>query len=83
MNGKGDKWRGGWSEEYADNFSKIFNKKEKRMQYELVQKNSDEVISKIDASNLDNAIQFFMAIKQLNKEQFDELYFVREEETEE
>ena len=80
MNGKGDKWRGGWSHEYADNFSKIFNKKEKQMQYELVQKNSNEVISKIDATNLDNAIQFFIAIKQLNKEQFDELYFVREEE---
>ena len=83
MNGKGDKWRGGWSEEYADNFSKIFKRKEKQMQYELVQKNSNEVISKVDTDTLDNAIQFFIAIKQLNKEQFDELYFVREEETEE
>ena len=30
MNGKGDKWRGGWTTEYANNFNSIFNK-EKRM----------------------------------------------------
>ena len=24
MNGKGDKWRGGWSEQYANNHNKIF-----------------------------------------------------------
>ena len=24
MNGKGDKWRGGWSQRYADNHNKIF-----------------------------------------------------------
>ena len=24
MNGKGDKWRGGWSQEYANNHNKIF-----------------------------------------------------------
>ena len=27
-NGKGDKWRGGWSIEYANNFNKIFKKSE-------------------------------------------------------
>jgi len=26
MNGKGDKWRGGWNYKYAGNFDKIFNK---------------------------------------------------------
>jgi len=30
MNGKGDKWRGGWSKEYENNHNKIF-KKEKEM----------------------------------------------------
>ena len=24
MNGKGDKWRGGWSQQFADNHNKIF-----------------------------------------------------------
>ena len=27
MNGKGDKWRGGWSEQYANNHNKIFGDK--------------------------------------------------------
>ena len=26
MNGKGDKWRGGWTSQYADNHNRIFNK---------------------------------------------------------
>ena len=26
-NGKGDKWRGGWTPQYADNFNKIFGEK--------------------------------------------------------
>ena len=30
MAGKGDKWRGGWSKLYKDNYNSIF-KKEKRM----------------------------------------------------
>ena len=25
MNGKGDKWRGGWTPQYADNYNRIFN----------------------------------------------------------
>ena len=29
MNGKGDKWRGGWSTEYEDNFNNIFKKENK------------------------------------------------------
>ena len=29
MNGKGDKWRGGWSIEYQDNFNNIFKKENK------------------------------------------------------
>jgi len=29
-NGKGDKWRGGWTNKYADKFDKIFNKKNKK-----------------------------------------------------
>ena len=32
MNGKGDKWRGGWSKEYEENHNKIF-KKDKKMKY--------------------------------------------------
>jgi len=33
MGVKGDKWRGGWTPQYADNFNKIFNKnkEEKKM----------------------------------------------------
>ena len=27
MNGKGDKWRGGWTTQYADNHNKIFGDK--------------------------------------------------------
>ena len=27
MNGKGDKWRGGWNHKYADNFDSIFKRK--------------------------------------------------------
>ena len=26
-NGKGDKWRGGWTTKYSDNYKKIFKKK--------------------------------------------------------
>ena len=26
-NGKGDKWRGGWTEEYSENHNKIFGEK--------------------------------------------------------
>ena len=29
MNGKGDKWRGGWSEQFANNHNKIFGEKMK------------------------------------------------------
>jgi hypothetical protein len=29
MNGKGDKWRGGWTETYANNHNKIFGDKTK------------------------------------------------------
>ena len=33
MNGKGDKWRGGWTPQYADNHNRIFrkNKGKKKM----------------------------------------------------
>ena len=30
MNGKGDKWRGGWTPQYADNHNKIFGGKMNR-----------------------------------------------------
>ena len=30
MSGKGDKWRGGWTNKYADSFDRIFNKKGKK-----------------------------------------------------
>ena len=29
MNGKGDKWRGGWTREYEENHNKIFKKEDK------------------------------------------------------
>ena len=31
MNGKGDKWRGGWTPQYADNHNKIFGEKMKKI----------------------------------------------------
>ena len=49
MNGKGDKWRGGWTPQYADNFKKIFgdnmseNELTKKQQKEL-QKLTDDII---------------------------------------
>ena len=33
MNGKGDKWRGGWTPQYADNHNKIFGEKMKLVDY--------------------------------------------------
>ena len=33
MNGKGDKWRGGWSQQYADNHNKIFGGKMNLVDY--------------------------------------------------
>ena len=30
QNGKGDKWRGGWNQTYANNYEKIFGSKMKR-----------------------------------------------------
>ena len=33
MNGNGDKWRGGWSQEYADNHKKIFGEEMKIVDY--------------------------------------------------
>ena len=33
MNGKGDKWRGGWSKKYADNHDKIFGEKKMLQDY--------------------------------------------------
>ena len=29
MNGKGDKWRGGWTEEFKNNYNNIFRKESK------------------------------------------------------
>jgi len=79
MNGKGDKWRGGWNQEYAENFDNIFKRKEESMQYELVQKQSDEVINKTDANTIEEAKLFFMGRKNMSEEQLDALYYVREE----
>jgi len=79
MNGKGDKWRGGWNQKYADNFNNIFKRKEESMQYELVQKQSEEVINKTDANTIEEAKQFFMGRKNMSEEQLDTLYYIREE----
>ena len=32
--GKGDKWRGGWNQTYADNWDKIFGKKKTKEENE-------------------------------------------------
>ena len=77
MNGKGDKWRGGWNQQYANNFDSIFNKRDSSMQYELVQKQSKEVINKTNANTIEEAKQFFMSRKNMNEKQLDALYYVQ------
>jgi len=43
MNGKGDKWRGGWTPQYADNFDKIFQKEKEKMKDELTKEQKQEL----------------------------------------
>tara|TARA_B100000424_G_C22858084_1_gene457389 strand:+ start:499 stop:639 length:141 start_codon:yes stop_codon:yes gene_type:complete len=33
MNGKGDRWRGGWNKVYEDNFNSIFNMPKQSKKY--------------------------------------------------
>ena len=43
MGVKGDKWRGGWSNQYADNFDKIFKKGKEKMKDELTKEQQKEL----------------------------------------
>ena len=52
MNGKGDKWRGGWTKTYANNHNKIFGDKmvdkNKKQKYVFVSDKHDELKIKWD-----------------------------------
>ena len=54
MNGKGDKWRGGWSTEYQDNFNNIFRKENKMKEivrdalYQFIAYYKQEEIDRLD-----------------------------------
>ena len=43
MNGKGDKWRGGWTPQYADNHNKIFGDKNKMSKNDLTKEQQEEL----------------------------------------
>ena len=77
MGVKGSWWRGGWNQQYANNFDSIFNKRDSSMQYELVQKQSKEVINKTNANTIEEAKQFFMSRKNMNEKQLDAPYYVQ------
>jgi hypothetical protein len=47
MSVKGDKWRGGWNQEYADKFDKIFKREKNKMKDKL--KLTKEQIEKLEA----------------------------------
>ena len=53
------------------------------MIFGLLLKNSGDVIDKIHARNLEDAINFFKNRKQMNDETFNKLYEVKEDEREE
>ena len=53
MNGKGDKWRGGWSKEYENNHNKIF-KKEKEMIKVIFEDDNGHYLCSFDSSQIKN-----------------------------
>ena len=55
MNGKGDKWRGGWSEQYANNHNKIFGEKMKDVKGTTL-KVSDRVCIQQDIASIDGML---------------------------
>ena len=55
MNGKGDKWRGGWSEQYANNHNKIFGEKMKDVRGTKL-KVSDRVCIQEDIPTVDGML---------------------------
>ena len=55
MNGKGDKWRGGWSEQYANNHNKIFGEKMKDVRGTKL-KVSDRVCIQEDIPTIDGML---------------------------
>ena len=55
MNGKGDKWRGGWSQQFADNHNKIFGEKMKDVKGTKL-KVSDRVCIQEDIPTIDGML---------------------------
>tara|TARA_Y100000593_G_C4093068_1_gene229470 strand:- start:89 stop:337 length:249 start_codon:yes stop_codon:yes gene_type:complete len=53
MNGKGDKWRGGWSKEYESNHNDIF-KKEKQMIKVIVEDYNGDYLCSFDSKEVKN-----------------------------
>ena len=66
MNGKGDKWRGGWSTEYQDNFNDIF-KKENNMK-ELIREGIYGFIAYYTTNKLDRVDLRIIADKYVDEE---------------
>ena len=48
--------------------------------YNLFLKNNNEIIDRVPASNLEEAIFFFMTRKRMNEETFNNLYEVKKED---
>ena len=67
MNGKGDKWRGGWSKEYESNHNDIF-KKEKQMNKELIREAVYGFIAYYTTDELERLDLRFVADKYVDEE---------------
>ena len=55
MNGKGDKWRGGWSQQFANNHNKIFGDKMKDIRGKKL-KISDKVCIQEDIPSVEGML---------------------------
>ena len=62
MNGKGDKWRGGWSQQFADNHNKIFGEKMKDVRGTKL-KVSDRVCIQEDIPTIDGMLYKHTIVK--------------------
>ena len=62
MNGKGDKWRGGWSQQFADNHNKIFGEKMKDVRGTKL-KVSDRVCIQEDIPTIDGMLYKHSIVK--------------------
>ena len=52
MNGKGDKWRGGWTKEYEENHNKIFKKEKEMKEYSIIVNLTEEDLSQLQSGEL-------------------------------